>query len=523
MPTAATRTVNVWRNHAIEGIWSLGKPFMHFGGWQAEARLSDYDDSLGFANHVPADLELIWLDSGRYLQKVSFDDWLEWLVSRLKALRSLSKAPVIVATWVADDDQARSLRESFDALPGCHFADLWSTARETSQPLIDPRASAVSGSVLNPRLHAAIARELACHWLPAALFPPIKVLALDLDNTLHDGVLGEDGPAKVLLTEQHQQLQQQLLELRRQGILLALISRNELADVEELFALRADYPLRWSDFSAIEVSWGRKANALQRVASTLRVGLDAVLFVDDNPGELLAVSAELPQVHGLLADAPAMNTGRAIFFYPGLWRWRADDVGHRQDDLRANAQREALRAGSTTTGDYFHSLGVTLTVRSNPADQLKRLADLCIKTNQFNLSLRRMTEAEIAEFMAREDACVSSAALSDRLADSGVIAAVAAHREAKLLVVDELCVSCRAMGRGLEDAIVICALKAMPQFDGCDAVCFHAAHGPRNQPALDWLANMLGHDARLAEGIHVVTAEALRRFQPPAGLDIRLP
>ncbi len=155
-----------------------------------------------------------------------------------------------------------------------------------------------------------------------------------------------------------------------------------------------------------------------------------------------------------------------------------------------------------------------------PVEQLRRLADLCAKTNQFNLALRRYNESEVADMLPRADCDVASVQLSDKLADSGVIAAIIAHRHDRQLVVEELCISCRALGRQLEDTIVLHAIRTMPNFAGCDEVAFRVRHGPRNQPALDWLARFLAAPAPLEPGLHAVAAQRLRTFAPHPSLSI---
>lgn len=523
MAAQTSLTINIWRNHAIEPVWSLSQPYFQYGGWTVDAKLSDYDDTLAFAHHKPADLELLWLDSNRYLSATPYSDWQPWVQGRLRALRATTKVPIIVATWLSTAEHARSFKDSVESVAGCHFADLALACEDSAHSLIDPRSSSMAGTPLNAKVHALLARKLACHWLPAAVRPPIKAIAVDLDNTLHAGILGEDGVQGVQLSENHSQLQRQLLALRDRGIFIALVSRNEREDVQALFEARKDYPLRFADFSTTEVSWGDKGSAVARVAAALRIGTDALLFVDDNPGEVMAVATHLPNVHAILADAQAEDTARAIEFYPGLWRWNVStDDARRVDDLRANDEREKLLAAAADPTEYFRSLNVKLKVSVDPTDQIKRLTDLCAKTNQFNLATRRFTEAEIAERLAREDSNVASVSLSDKLADSGVIAVVVGERSGSTLIVEELCVSCRAMGRQLEDAIVYSAIRSMPNFQNCREVAFRTTHAPRNQPALDWLAGALGQSARPEPGIHTLPADTIRQFSAPQGLALTL-
>ncbi len=521
--TLAPLRVNVWRNHAIESLLPLAAPYLQYAGWQASFALSDYDDSLGLAGHAAADLELVWLDPGHYAQPLESADTQAWLAQRLRTLRGLTHAPIVLASWTQSPDGAARLQALADAIAGTYWADLGAVASAAGVPLTDTRTAAVAGTPLANAAQALIARHLACRWIAGAVLPPVKAIALDLDQTLHAGILGEDGVAGVQLTPAHALLQSQLRELRAGGVFLALVSRNEHADARALFEQRTDYPLRWSDFSAIEVSWDDKVQALARIAKALRIAPDAILFVDDNPGEL-AGAAALPGLHLLHAGADVAVTARALAFQPGLWRWRvgADDAG-RVADLAANAQREALAANAADDGDYLRSLQLTLALDYDATAQRARAAELCRKTNQFNLSLRRFGEAEVAELMDSADACVATMRMSDRLSDSGVIGVLVARRSARTLRVEELCVSCRALGRRMEDTLVLSSLARMPLLEGCDQVVFVLADGPRNQPARDWLQQLLGLESPPAAGEHALDAARVRAFEPNPHITVQTP
>jgi FkbH-like protein len=322
--------------------------------------------------------------------------------------------------------------------------------------LTDARIATLAGTTISNAAQLLLCRELACHWIPAALNPPIKAVALDLDNTLHQGVLGEDGIEGVKLTSGHHSLQTFIKTLRQRGIFIALVSRNEYSDVEELFAQRDDYPLRWSDFSATEISWGDKAVAISRIAETLRISPDAVLFVDDNIGELASMTAKLPLVQTVYAHQDASITQCAIDYHPGLWRWKLEmDDAKRIEDMKANIQRELLLAEANDPADYFRSLQVSLFYNYDSLDHLSRLADLCNKTNQFNLAIQRFNQAELAERMEQSSCCVASVQMKDRISDSGVIAVIVCVRVDEKIIVEELCISCRALGRKIEDTLIL--------------------------------------------------------------------
>lgn len=514
-------SVNVWRNHAIEPVVALAHPYLAYGRCTVKFHLSDYDDTLMYSDFQPADIELLWLDSSRYLGNSSFDDWLDWLVGRIKVLRTASSAPIIVATWLHDVAQWARLKALTASVPAVYIADLDAVCIEAGVSLIDSRSAAMAGTLVSNAAQPLLARKLACHWMPAAILPPIKAIAIDLDNTIHAGVLGEDGIHGVQLTPAYQAFQTFIKSLQQCGVFIALLSRNERTDVEALFAQRDDYPLRWDDFSVTEISWGDKAASVERIAKALRIAPDSILFVDDNPGELASVAGKIPQVHTVYAYPDASLTQRTIEYYPGLWRWNIEvEDAKRLLDMKANTQREAILTQISDPADYFRSLQVELILRHDPTDQLSRLADLCGKTNQFNLAIRRFNQAEIAERMERTDACVASIQMKDRLADSGVIAVIVAERDGERLIIEELCISCRAMGRQLEDTMILSVIRDMSLFGGCREIAFRVSHGPRNQPALDWLAHLLRSDTRPEPGLHTINAERMQDFVPPDGITL---
>jgi FkbH-like protein len=413
------------------------------------------------------------------------------------------------------------LQALVDCIPAIHLVDLNQICNDAGVKLTDPRTAAMAGTLVSNAAQPLLARELACHWLPASVFPPIKALVLDLDNTLHAGVLGEDGIQGVKLTEAHKALQSFIKRLRQRGVFIALLSRNERLDVESLFQCRDDYPLRWEDFSVTEISWGDKGIAIERIAKALRIAENSILFVDDNPGELASVVAQLPQVHTVYASPDASLTQRSIEYYPGLWRWKleVDDV-KRVKDLESNTQRDAILMASTDQAEYFRGLQTTLIFRFDPHDQLSRLADLCNKTNQFNLAMRRFSHAELAERLNQFNTCVVSVQMNDRLSDSGVIAVIVAERVGEQLIIEELCISCRALGRQLEDTIILESIRGAAQFADCSEVFFRIQVGGRNQPALDWLARFIQRDVLIEQLHYAVPISAVRNFSTPDGVKL---
>ena len=499
--------INVWRNHAFETVARLAEPYLAWGELAFEWNYSNYDDTFsfeGFDSFAGAAAELLWLDPSRVVE-------IDWLLGRLTTLRRLSRAPLLIVGALP----------KLPKLPDVEIADLVGLCEAEGVKLLDRRLSKVAGTSISAGAQVQVARALAGRWLPSILLPPIKAVAVDLDNTLYEGVLGEDGLDGVQLTPEHAKFQRFLLELKFCGIFLALVSRNEKDDVRALFAARNDFPLSWTDFSFTEVSWGEKSVALLNFARQLNIDPSAVVFVDDNPGELCEVATHVPAIHRVCAHTDASVTQRALAHLPGLWRWRVgtDDL-KRVADQSANTTRIRL-AEDLDPEAYLRSLDVSLNYSLNPNNQLDRMAEMSRKTNQFNLALARLSEFNYAERLADAGSAIVTVGLIDRLADSGVIALLAVHREGRSLFVDELLISCRAMGRRLEDPIIMGALQVLPELSEVDELVFSVVDGPRNQPARRWLSTWAGFERELAPpGQLRLPAAIARDYVAPAAITL---
>ena len=471
-------SVCVWRNHAFETMAPLINVFLGYSGLQARFWYSAYDDSLQFSPR-PADVHVLWLDASRYRLQADFEAWLQ---GRLAALRALSPAPVL--TYVTDPPQ---MQPAADPPPGVLRADSGALAAALGAELYERAEMTVhTGTRLSARALLHAARELGFRYLPCLLLPPLRAIAVDLDDTLYEGVLAEDGAAAL---RPRLALQARLRRLREQGVLLALLSRNDPRDVAALFRQRPDFILQPEDFAACSVSWQGKDQGLRDIAAQLNIGTDAMLFLDDNPGELTWVGTHLPEVRTLLAGP---DTAVQLEWYPGLYRSAtlAED-GLRSADIQANARRRALLCGGEE--EYFRALDMTLTALLRPAARLERMTELCGKTNQFVLSLRRYSAAQLQAYLEDPQRAVVAVTLEDRLSDSGLIAVVAAGSDGRVLRIDEICISCRALGRHVEDFMLTRAFMLLSDELGCgeELVLTYRA-GPRNAPARAWLERYAG-------------------------------
>jgi FkbH-like protein len=522
------RRIRVHRNHAVETALTVARPFLEFAGIAADWVVGDYDDALTFSALERVDLEIIWLDYARFAERMQPEEIADWLVGRLAVLRSHTASPVLVIDWDAAPEGSSpfSTRLS-NAVAGDHdvyLADRTELFRTLGEQFFDTEREALTGTRMSAEGAAATARLLGSRWLPALLKPRVKAIVVDLDNTLFDGVLGEDGVDSLILTKGHEELQNELGSLHNSGLFLGLLSRNDAADVKALFEACSDFPLRWEDFDARSLSWEPKSAGLRDIASSLRIDPSTVLFIDDNPGELLEATLAIPGLSYLHATEGGDDTARALHYFPGLWASRISEIDElRTPDLRANDERERLlsHVGSDLAA-YYRELGVTLTVSHNKRDQLARVAELSGKTNQFNLAFSRYSLTDV-QALAEDDAHqISTAGLEDRLTDSGVVAMAVVRRQGETLFVEELCISCRALGRRLEDLMVTQMVASGPLFEGSSRVIFRFIDGPRNHPARRWLEEFRGASIPAADEAVSIAVDVERVLRTCSNPDVRI-
>src|SRR5262249_8847124 len=281
-----------------------------------------------------------------------------------------------------------------------------------------------------------------------------KVVCLDADNTLWGGIVGEDGVERIAIDRQYpgtlyRRFQSQLLDLARSGVVLALVTRNNHADVEEPFE-RRDMPLKLEHFSSIQVNWEPKSDNIVRVAEELNLGLDSIIFIDDNPFELEQVKAALPEVEVYRFQAQWADAALGLLAsIPGLKTWSVTSEDLQKAALyRDERQRTELRKQVTSLGDYLRSLDIRLEVGCNRISQVKRISQLTNKTNQFNLTTRRYSEGDVVSLM--EAGSVFDVRLRGRFGDMGVIGVVIVGGGE----IDPFLLSCRALGRGVEPQVL---------------------------------------------------------------------
>lgn len=288
-----------------------------------------------------------------------------------------------------------------------------------------------------------------------------KCLVLDLDNTLWGGVIGDDGMVGIRIGqgdaegEAFTAFQHYAKLLASRGVILAVCSKNTDEIAREVFETHPDMALRISDIACFVANWTDKASNLRHIAATLNIGLDSLVFVDDNPAERSIIRQLVPEV-----SVPEVSTD-PIEFIEALERHRyfqvatlgADDF-KRGEYYRANAARAEIASGSGDIEDYLSSLNMQSAIRPVIDATLERSTQLINKSNQFNLTTRRKTVSDVLAATVAADWVTMTVTLADRFGDNGLISVILAKAEGDVLDIETWLMSCRVLKRGVERLVL---------------------------------------------------------------------
>jgi FkbH-like protein len=287
-----------------------------------------------------------------------------------------------------------------------------------------------------------------------------KCLVLDCDNTLWGGIVGEDGLEGIKCDTTYpgscyRALQEEALNLHHRGVILALCSKNNEADVLQVLREHPDMVLREEHFAITMVNWDDKVTNLRRIAAELNIGLDSLVFVDDNPFETNYVSEHLPEV-AVIALTANLAGHRAALARSGLFDSLSvsDEDRKRTAMYRSDRQRKELERSTGSLADYLAGLETRAEFGPPRRTEIARVAQLTQKTNQFNLTTRRYSEGEITALAAGGDSEVTRLSAADKVSDLGLVGVAITRYQGDVAEIDSFLMSCRALGRGLEDGLL---------------------------------------------------------------------
>ncbi len=290
---------------------------------------------------------------------------------------------------------------------------------------------------------------------------PKKVLLLDLDNTLWGGLAGETDHNPIVLSQEHgglayKNLQRVILQMQKQGVLLGIVSKNNEEDVCHILAKHPHMVLRPECFTIQKVNWKPKHENIQEIATELNLGLDSFVFFDDNATERQLVKEMLPQV--VVPDFPEKveelaNAMAAIYQEYFAKPFLTEEDLEKTKQYADNARRSELQKTTGSFADYLKQLAITME-RVDGAANVERLTQLVNKTNQFNLTTKRYSQAEMQQVLLEKQKKVYLYNVKDCFGDNGIVAAVIVDLTEEAPRIEEFVMSCRVMGKNIEDAII---------------------------------------------------------------------
>ena len=298
--------------------------------------------------------------------------------------------------------------------------------------------------------------------LGAAFTTRKKIIALDLDNTLWGGVIGEDGVDGIELSnhkegQRYYDFQRQLLEMKNRGIVLGIVSKNNEEDAEAAIRNHPAMLLRDDEFVSRKINWENKALNLKEMEGELNLTEGGFIFVDDNPVERETVKGECPDM--LVPDFPE-DTTELLSFAEDIWLDYCRPLRVIGEDLKKTqmyqneAKRKLEMESSLNLDDYIAKLGMVVDIHRMRDTELERVVQLINKTNQFNVTTKRYTQAEVKKIAADSNNAIYVVYSSDKYGDSGLISVIILIGSEVDVRIDTFLMSCRVMGRKLEDVIL---------------------------------------------------------------------
>ncbi|MBQ8958965.1 MAG: HAD-IIIC family phosphatase [Bacteroidales bacterium] len=451
----------VFRNHTIEPFFPNG---CSFSGYDDVSIIPENEDAYVWFYQAP-----IKFDNGLLaeeinamqqkfqlvLGKVSPNKTVIAFTMDLPYLVSSTNSDFRVKNAIAKYNEmlvvAASVRSNLKVVDVSEF-----TRQYPASELLDWKFYFLSQMGLNPRL-AKPFQEWFAKKLEQIALKRKKCLVLDLDNTLWGGILGEDGidgikiggdyPGKAFLY-----FQEALLELSKSGIILAVCSKNNEKDVFELWEKNPFLVLKKEHFAAWRINWQDKATNIKELAEELNLGLDSFVFVDDNPTERELIRQMLPMVS--VPEFPSQPYELPVFFgslVEDYFKVYAitDEDRNKTEQYRANANRAQAQRSFTDYHDFLRSLNIQLTIEAANEFNIQRIAQMTQKTNQFNLTTKRYTDADI-KAMIQQGCKVFCLAVADKFGDGGITGCMIVNGTE----IETFLLSCRILGKGIEFAFL---------------------------------------------------------------------
>lgn len=460
----------VFRNYTVELLFS-----------KLDCKLSDYFD-ISFID--PEVDRYIWF----YLPEISFGDNSEEFNNYLNmfeyVVKNIDKSKTIIAITakrltnisidlINNEDHLGSYNKALYTISKVYknvkvfdIDDFFNNYK--LQDLIDWKYYFTSRIIINPKLSSAF-NQWFVENLSKIESRKKKCLVLDLDNTLWGGVLGEDGISGIKIKGDYpgnvfELFQIFLLELRKSGVMLAICSKNNEEDVKELFSKNKNLILSLNDFVDWEINWNNKADNIVNLSKRLNIGLDSMVFIDDNPMERELVKQTIQGI--TVPDFPNDPYGfpnllKTISDYFSTFNITSEDL-NKTIQYKENLNRIKEKSNYSDLDSFINNLMIELSISEVDEFNIDRLVQLSQKTNQFNLTTKRYSKEDLIK-LRNNGAKIFAIQIKDKFGDYGIVGLVIIlfDQANNIAEIDTFLLSCRVLGKGVEHSIMCCVFDTL--------------------------------------------------------------
>ena len=341
-----------------------------------------------------------------------------------------------------------------------------------------------------------LANELM-RYVTAILGLSKKCIVLDLDNTLWGGIVGEDGFEGIKLGDEpvgraYVEFQHSLLALNQRGILLAINSKNNFDDAIQVLKEHPNMVLKEDNFACVKINWNDKVVNMKEISDELNIGLDSMVFIDDDPVNIEYVRTNLPELASIqMPSDNCHNNSRHLQSISSLFNVLkiTDEDKARNKMYLEQRKRTELKTQVGNLEDFLKQLNISVNIKNADDFTIPRISQLTLKTNQFNLTTRRYQEEDIRKFSQDSGKIVKCAQIEDKFGDNGITGVYIVNKDNKQQwTIDTLLLSCRVIGRGVEDGI-LCHIIEKARRDGVSQVRGEYIKTKKNQPAENLFAD----------------------------------
>ena len=319
-----------------------------------------------------------------------------------------------------------------------------------------------------------------------------KCIVLDLDNTLWGGIVGEDGFDGIELGHSSNgkafvDFQKELLSLWNHGIILAINSKNNYDDAMKVINQHPNMILREKNFASIQINWNDKAQNLKQIAEEINIGLNSIVFFDDDKINRERIKQEFPEVLTIeIPDDPSQFSSILKNLNDFNVLQRTDEDIKRGQMYAQQRERKELEKSISNLDDFLEQLDIKVKMKNSNEFLIPRISQLTLKTNQFNLTTRRYQEEEIRNFTNDHKFIVGCAQVLDKFGDNGITGVYIINKQDKIWSIDTFLLSCRIMGRGVENGI-LSQILIDAKHNGVEEIRANFIPTQKNKPAENFL------------------------------------